>query len=89
MKELKIDWDKQIVKHKGITIKLILVKKGINKISPELLKKYRFQPKFNNKNGNITYKYAWDSIFFDFHKSYGLKKLFDTIIKEKNYEQII
>ncbi len=87
MKELRINWDKGEVRHKGVDIDLSELKEKVGQISPELVNYYRFSPRFNKKNGNITYKYAWDSIFFDFHKSFNLRNLLDIIVKEKTCQR--
>ena len=87
MKKIGIDWDSQTVKHNSQVIDLKRVKDAISNLAPKLIDHYKFSPKFNSKTGEITYKYAWDSIFFDFHKSFGLKNLLDIIVRDKKNGQ--
>jgi hypothetical protein len=85
MKELNINWEDKTVKHRGFEISLGCVKGKLKEIAPKLVDHYRFDKSFNKITGNIDSKVAWDSVFFDFHKGFGLKNLFDILLKESGY----
>jgi hypothetical protein len=85
MKELNINWEDKVVKHKGHEISLGSIKGKLKELTPKIVDHYRFDKKFNKITGKIESKVAWDSVFFIFHKGFDLRNLFDLLLEESGY----